>query len=93
MSAEVIRRRLELTRHSGMAWESADPSFVTAIESRYLAASRAGSGGERSTHRSRLAAAIYAADPTNGGLRYRALALETRRELEARLTRYDQPHR
>lgn len=36
-------------------------------------------------HRASLATALHAADPTKGGLRYRALRPAIRAELEARL--------
>lgn len=74
-----------------MTWQGVDPSFVTAIESRYLKlCERASTQPETraESHLSLLASAIFEADPTHGGLRYRALAPEIREELEARLRRY-----
>lgn len=66
-------------------WPPTDPGFVTAIEAGYLAAVRRGAD----VHEDVLAAAIHGADPTNGGLRYRALDDTTRTELVARLRRFD----
>lgn len=68
-----------------MPWPPTDPSFVTAIEAGYLAEVRRGAD----VHEDALAAAIHHADPTNGGLRYRALDDATRTELVARLRRFD----
>jgi hypothetical protein len=67
-----------------------DRSFVTAVERSYIdeARRRKHTGlSPLKAHRAALAAALYAADPTNGGLRYRALDGATRDELEARLLR------
>ncbi len=67
-----------------------DPSFVTAVERSYVneARRRTNTGlTPLAAHRSAMAAAIYAADGTNGGLRYRALDATTRGELEERLLR------
>ena len=71
-------------------WPTTDPAFLSAIESRYLA--RAGEiadavAGEVDS--ATLAAAIHAADPTNGGLRDRALDARARAELERRLARFE----
>lgn len=70
-----------------MSWPEHDPSLVHAIESRYLASVQARGSG-RPSHDSTLASAIYQADPTNGGLRYKSLAPALRAELETRLMRY-----
>lgn len=67
-----------------------DRSFVTAVERSYIdeARRRTNTGlSPLKAHRAALAAAIYAADRTNGGLRYRALDASTRSELEERLLR------
>jgi hypothetical protein len=67
-----------------------DRSFVTALERSYVheARRRTNTGlTPLKAHRAALAAAIYAADGTNGGLRYRRLDVATRDELEARLLR------
>ena len=67
-----------------------DPSFVTALERAYVGEARRRTGTGLSplkAHRKALAAAMYAADRTNGGIRYRALDAATRIELEARLLR------
>lgn len=69
--------------------EDSDPGFATAIERAYLRdvkkrgiASDADLGA---IHKELLASAIYAADRTNGGLRFKRLG--ERAELEARLLR------
>jgi hypothetical protein len=65
-------------------------SFVTAIERSYVGEARRRTNTgltPLAAHRSALAAAIYAADRTNGGIRYRALDAATRGELEERLLR------
>jgi hypothetical protein len=67
-----------------------DQGFVTAVERSYVneARRRRGTGlTPLKAHRSALQAAIYAADGTNGGLRYRGLDTATRDELEQRLLR------
>jgi hypothetical protein len=67
-----------------------DRSFVTAVERSYIdeARRRRDTGlSPLKAHRAALASAIYAADQTNGGLRYRALDAATRDELEQRLLR------
>jgi hypothetical protein len=67
-----------------------DRSFVTAVERAYVdeARRRTDTGlSPLAAHRAALSAAIYAADRTNGGLRYRALDAPTRSELEERLLR------
>jgi hypothetical protein len=67
-----------------------DRSFVTAVERSYVdeARRRKNTGlSPLKAHRAALASAIYAADQTNGGLRYRALDAATRDELEQRLLR------
>lgn len=74
-----------------MRWNAHDPGFVSAVESRYLAeaARRLGAGASPlDAHRASLSAAIYAADSTNGGLRYRSLDPHVRTELEERLLRF-----
>ena len=66
----------------------ADRGFIRAIESRYLAfaAPRTGAGADAAAiQRDALAEAIYRADRTNGGVRYRALDAAVRGELERRL--------
>ena len=68
-----------------MPWPPTDPGFVTAVEAAYLAEVRRGTG----VHEDALAGAIHRADPTNGGLRYRALDATVRAELAARLQRFD----
>jgi hypothetical protein len=75
-----------------MSWPSEDPSFVSSVERHYLA--EIGRDRELVTadaHRSRLAAAIYAADRTNGGLRFRHLDERIRTDLERRLRRARPP--
>jgi hypothetical protein len=65
-------------------------SFVTAVERSYVdeARRRRGTGlSPLKAHRAALASALYTADPTNGGLRYRSLDSATRSELEERLLR------
>lgn len=77
------------------AWQDVDQSLVSAVESRYLAHRARTSppkDGRIEARETLLATAIHEADPTNGGLRYRALKQEIRRELEDRLLRY-QPQR
>lgn len=67
-----------------------DRNFVTAVERSYCdeARRRRDTGlNPLQAHRAALSAAIYAADGTNGGLRYRALDATTKGELEARLLR------
>jgi hypothetical protein len=67
-----------------------DPAFVTAVERSYIdeARRRKGTGlSPLAAHRAALAAALYAADRTHGGLRYRALDAPTKDELETRLLR------
>jgi hypothetical protein len=67
-----------------------DPGFVTAVERSYLdeARRRKHTGlSPLKAHRAALAAALYAADRTNGGVRYRRLDPSTKDELEARLLR------
>ena len=65
-----------------------DPGFATAVERAYLSILRElepSTESEPNLHREILDRAIYSADPTHGGLRYKELAdLE---ELEARLAR------
>ena len=71
------------------AW--ADRAFVSAIEKRYLAyaTDRTATWSDVSViHRAALAEAIYRADRTNGGVRYRALDPVLRRELEKRLREF-----
>ena len=66
-------------------------NFVTALERSYLDEARrrrVDTGmSPLEAHRATLAAAIYAADPTNGGHHYRQLDATTRAELEERLLR------
>lgn len=65
-----------------------DPAFVTAIERAYLSVLRElepTGESEPNLHREILDRAIYRADPTHGGLRYKALP--DVEELEARLAR------
>lgn len=67
-----------------------DQAFVTAVERSYLDAARRRRGiglSPLDAHRAALAAALYAADRTNGGLRYRSLDAATKDELEVRLLR------
>ena len=67
-----------------------DRSFITAVERSYIDEARRRSNTgltPLAAHRSALQAAIYAADRTNGGIRYRALDAVTRSELEERLLR------
>ena len=71
-----------------MPWPAQDPGFVTSVERHYLAElSRGREPTSGDAHRARLAAAIYAADGTNGGLRFRHLDPKLRAELERRLLR------
>jgi hypothetical protein len=74
-----------------MIWCSTDPAFVGAIEARYLAEARRlrATSIARDVHEAALATAIYRADPTNGGLRYRALDAAVRAELNDRLLRFE----
>ena len=74
-----------------MRWLAHDPGFVSAVERRYLAeAPRRIAAGltPLEAHRASLSAAIYSADPTNGGLRFRGLDAQIRAELEERLLRF-----
>lgn len=76
--------------------QDVDPSFVSAVESRYLAhraRTNPTEDGRTEALDTLLASAIFEADPTNGGLRYRALKPEIRRELENRLVRYEPQRR
>ena len=75
--------------HAGrMRWPSEDRSFVSSVERHYLAElDRDRERVSVDAHRRRLAAAIYAADRTNGGLRFRHLDERIRTELERRLVR------
>lgn len=80
-----------MVRPLGVAWRRKDPGFVAAIESRYLALFRETGTLARSVdevHAACLATAVYRADRSNGGLRYRSLDPAIRRELEARLLRF-----
>lgn len=74
-----------------MTWPSTDPGFVSAIEARYLAEARRASVTPPASdvHEAALASAIYQADPTNGGLRYKALDVTVRSELDERLRRFE----
>ena len=65
-------------------------AFVDAVERSYVDEARRRSGTGLTplkAHRAALGAAITAADATNGGVRFRALDVATRDELEARLLR------
>ena len=74
--------------------ESSDPAFATAVERAYLRAMKRRKVGPDmlgpeldlgAIHKDLLAGAIYAADRTNGGLRFKRL--DERLELEARVMR------
>ena len=78
-----------------MAWRSTDPALVGAIERRYLAEVRRLRPVSMASdvHEAALATAIHRADPTNGGLRYRALDPAIRAELDDRLRRFSPARR
>lgn len=96
---QEIARALRVTRQS--AWErfrdvadrrragGPDPSFASAIERAYLRELQAANLGPvddlDATHQEFLASAVYAADRTNGGLRFKKL--DNSDELEGRLRR------
>jgi hypothetical protein len=94
---QEIADALHVTRQS--AWErfrdstpsgrNTDPGFATAVERAYvreLKKLKLGSDADLgAVHTDLLASAIYAADRTNGGLRFKRL--NERTELEARLMR------
>jgi hypothetical protein len=94
---QEIADALHVTRQS--AWErfkdttpsgrNTDPGFASAIERAYLRELKKLRLGPDSdlggVHKDLLASAIYAADRTNGGLRFKRL--DERSELEARLMR------
>lgn len=79
-----------LGQNRGVAWPTTDPAFMSAVESRYLArAAETANAGAGELDSACLAAAIHRTDPTNGGLRYRALEGRARAELERRLARFE----
>jgi uncharacterized NAD(P)/FAD-binding protein YdhS len=97
-SWQRIADALKVSRQS--AWErfrdierpdasGSDPAFASAVERAYLRALRKAKIGLDSNvgqiHKDLLADALYAADRTNGGLRFKRLS--NRAELESRLVR------